>query len=129
VEFTLTCELANGEQVRQDLTYHLLQDERQVRRHTRARVRRASTAKAPVFKQPLYAVSVREEGTKNHLVTAVPAVSPDGERLRYSMVSLLDSRYWRKCQRRFFFFKLQEDPTSVNVFTCWSVCMLDRARI
>ena len=94
MEFTLTCQLATGQPVTQDLTYHLLQDDGPVRRHARARVRRAGTpAKAPVFKLPLYAVSVREEGNKNHLVTAVPAVSPDGERLKYSMVSLLDSRY------------------------------------
>ena len=93
MDFILTCALANGATVAQDLTYHLLQDDREVRRHTRMRVRRASTGKAPVFKQPLYAVSVREEGSKNHLVTALPAVSTDGEKLRYSMVSLLDSRY------------------------------------
>jgi hypothetical protein len=91
VEFTLTCSLANGGQVVEELTYHLLQSDEPVRRHAHARIRRAA-AKPPVFKLPLYAVSVREEGSKNHLVTAVPAVSPDGERLRYSMVSLLDSR-------------------------------------
>ena len=93
VEFVLTCELATGASVAHALTYHLLQDDRAVRRHTRQRIRRATAGgKPPVFKQPLYVVSVREEGSKNHLVTAVPAVSPDGGRLRYSMVSLLDSR-------------------------------------
>jgi hypothetical protein len=92
VEFVLTCQLATGASVAHPLTYHLLQDDRAVRRHTRQRIRRATTGKPPVFKQPLYVVSVREEGSKNHLVTAVPAVSPDGGRLRYSMVSLLDSR-------------------------------------
>ena len=91
VEFDVTCSLADGTSVASLVTYHLLLEDRPIRK-THNRVRRALSAKPPFFKQSQYNVNVKEEGSKNHLVTTIQATNPEGGPLTYSMVALVDSR-------------------------------------
>lgn len=91
VEYEVACSLADGSSVTSLVTYHLLLESRPMAR-TKARVRRALTTKPPFFKQSQYNVNVKEEGSKNHLVTTIQATNPEGGPLTYSMVALVDSR-------------------------------------
>jgi hypothetical protein len=91
VEFEVSCSQADGSSVSSLVTYHLLLEDRPIRR-THGRVRRALQAKPPFFKQSQYSVNVKEEGSKNHLVTTIQATNPEGGPLTYSMVALVDSR-------------------------------------
>ena len=90
-EYEISCSLADGSSITSLVTYHLLLENHPVRR-TPSRVRRALSAKPPFFKQSQYNVNVKEEGSKNHLVTTIAATNPEGGPLTYTMVALVDSR-------------------------------------
>ena len=87
ISYRVKCETASL-----NVTYHLLQSDQPVKRQSHTRIRRALAVKPPFFKRPQYSVNVKEEGSKQHLVTSIQALNPEGGSLRYSMVSLIDSR-------------------------------------